>query len=234
MDVAIVVAIIALAGTIANTGLTLFGQRWLGDRQQRHEAEAILARYRDPLASAAYDLQSRLYNILQMNFLGVYYKDNRNGKRDLAAESTLYVVGQYFAWSEILRRELQFLDFRNRTQTRDVARLQEQIATLFSSDEAGLGPEFMLWRSQQRAIGERMISVEDSAPSCIGVATFSEQLRTESFQQWFGPLEQDLATLAQTRSTRLRLLQHELVHLVQRLDSDIGASRFESEKLQEA
>ncbi len=232
MDVAIVVAVIALVGTIANTGVTLFGQRWLGDRQQQHEAEAVLARYRDPLASAAYDLQSRLYNILRKNFLGAYYMDDRSGKRDVAAESTLYVVGQYLAWSEILRRELQFLDFRDREHTRDVARTQENIATLFSSDEAGLGSAFMLWRPEQRAIGERMIYSEDSKPSCIGFATFTEQRRTPSLQHWFGPLERDLDLLAKSPSTRLRLLQHELVRLVHLLDS--GGGRFNHEKLHEA
>lgn len=69
VDAAIVVAIIALVGTIANAVVTLFGQRWLSDRQHRHEAEVVLARYRDPLASAAYDLRSRIYNILHKNFL---------------------------------------------------------------------------------------------------------------------------------------------------------------------
>jgi hypothetical protein len=231
MDAAIIVAIIALVGTIANAGITLFGSRWLTDRQQRFKSEAILSRYRDPLAASAYDLQSRIYNILRMNFLRAYYADDRNGKRDVAAESTLYVVGQYFGWTEILRRELQFLDFRKRQQTHKVARAQDQIATLFSSDDPELGPAFMIWRSEQRAIGERMISLDANPPSCIGFATFAEKRRSEGFQQWFGPLEQDLEILSTSPSTRLRLLQHELVRLVLLLDS---AGRFSREKMNEA
>lgn len=231
MDIAIVVAIIALAGTIANAGITLFGSRWLSDLQQRSKTRAILDRYRNPLASATYDLQSRFYNIIRMNFLDTYYIEDRNGKRDVAAESTLYVIGQYLAWSEILRRELQFLDFRNRDQTRKVARAQEQIATLFASDDPELGPAFMLWRPEQRAIGERMISSDTNVPSCIGFATFAERRRTEALQRWFGQLEQDLEIVAKSSSARLRLLQHELVALVLLLDSD---GRFDREKLNEA
>ena len=37
------------------------------DRDLR--AEDVLARYREPLAAAAFDLQSRCYNILRLNFL---------------------------------------------------------------------------------------------------------------------------------------------------------------------
>jgi hypothetical protein len=33
------------------------------------QAERVLARYREPLAAAAFDVQSRLYNLLAMDFL---------------------------------------------------------------------------------------------------------------------------------------------------------------------
>src|SRR5688572_15452980 len=37
------------------------------------EAEKVIARFRDPLMLAAYDLQSRIFNILRQSFLKRYY-----------------------------------------------------------------------------------------------------------------------------------------------------------------
>ena len=43
------------------------------ERERRQlDAEAVLSRYREPLLAAAYDLQSRLYNILHNRFLEIY------------------------------------------------------------------------------------------------------------------------------------------------------------------
>lgn len=50
---------------------------------------------------------------------------------------------------------------------RDVARTQEKIVTIFASDEARFGPEFMVWRTEQRAIGESMICYHDGSPLCM-------------------------------------------------------------------
>ena len=87
----------------------------------RREAEAVLARYREPLLAAAYELQGRIYNILQLKFLPRYYLAGDQDQKSYAVQNTLYVVGQYFGWSEILRREIQFLSFSDSKRTRSVA-----------------------------------------------------------------------------------------------------------------
>jgi hypothetical protein len=40
----------------------------LAELERAEQAEAVLKRYREPLAAAAFDLQSRLYNILRLKF----------------------------------------------------------------------------------------------------------------------------------------------------------------------
>jgi hypothetical protein len=43
---------------------------------------------------AAYELQSRLYNILRRNFLQKYHLGSDEAQKDDALQNTLYVVGQ--------------------------------------------------------------------------------------------------------------------------------------------
>ena len=68
-------------------------------------AEDVLATYREPLAASAFDLQSRNYNILRLDFFDKWA--NGRGRTDAAIESTLFRLAQYFGWSEILRRKIQ-------------------------------------------------------------------------------------------------------------------------------
>jgi hypothetical protein len=70
MDAAIIVAVIALLGSIVSASISLYGQSSATRRAQRREAEAILARYREPMVVAAFELQSRLFNICGTSFLG--------------------------------------------------------------------------------------------------------------------------------------------------------------------
>jgi hypothetical protein len=225
MDAAIIVAVIALVGALASAGLSLYGQTRAARLQERREAAAVLAKYREPLILAAYDLQSRLWNILRQDFLGKYYARDVDGSRAYAVEHTLYLVGQYLAWTEILRREIQFLRFEEQEATRRVGLLQHRIRDVFASDEPALGRPFMLWRGEQNAIGERMTAVEDGQRFCIGYATFVEKATDPGFRRWFGRLERDIDAVAREPNPRLRELQHGLVDLVAVLDE--GGVRFQ-------
>ncbi|MDP8909325.1 MAG: hypothetical protein M3N47_09480, partial [Chloroflexota bacterium] len=73
------------------------------------QAEEVLTRYREPLAAAAFDLQSRLYNILELNFFDKF--GGSHPRAEEAIRTTLFRLAQYFGWTEILRRDIQFLSF---------------------------------------------------------------------------------------------------------------------------
>src|SRR6266536_2855001 len=117
MNTAIVIALIALAGSVLSTIVTVFGAPAL---QARRDAKQALDNYREPLLAASYELQARLYNILQLKFVEKYISDDTAGKRNPAIESTLYVFAQFFGWREIIRREVQYLRFSRDGQTRDI------------------------------------------------------------------------------------------------------------------
>ena len=214
----IVVALIALAGALLSAGFTLYAQLRTAAVQARRDAEAVLAKYREPLVLAAYDLQSRLFNILRQDFLGKYYVRDCDGSREYAREHTLYLVGQYFAWTEIMRREIQFLRFEEVDETREIARLQSTIRDIFASDKPELGRAFMIWRGEQSALGERMIVVEDGQRLCLGYASFVERAQDPSFRRWFERLARDLDAVAAEPNRRLFELQHALVDLISALD----------------
>jgi hypothetical protein len=223
MDAAIVIALIALAGSLLSTVATVFGGPAF---QARREARNILETYREPLLAAAYELQARLHNILRNNFIEDQVIGNKAGKQDAALESTLYVFAQFFGWREIIRREVQFLRFARDEETRDVSRLLQEIGETFLSDE--FGPQFMIWRVEQRGLGERMITALNGKPACIGYSSFMEQ--RAKMKEWLDPLEHDLKDIGEEGRKRLTKLQHLLLELVRKLDEKQTRYPFELEK----
>lgn len=174
-------------------------------------AEDVLKRYREPLAAAAFDLQSRLYNILRLDFFGKFGEHERSEE---ALRTTLFRLAQYFGWTEILRRDIQFLSFPEAEETRRVAQLQSEIAKAFLSDS--YGPALMIWKDEQRAIGERMIVEEHGNVLCMGYATFGDRCH-ELFAPWLDRLRAELQDGAP--DARLRDVQHGLCDLVETLDT---------------
>jgi len=175
-------------------------------------AEDVLATYREPLAAAAFDLQSRIYNILRMDFFDKWA--NGKARTDAAVESTLFRLAQYFGWSEILRRKIQFLSFPEDEETRKVAGLQADICRCFLTDSYGVG--LMLWSDEQRALGEQMIVEENGDVLCMGYARFRKQCE-DTFSVHREWLREEIAEAGV--NDRLRDAQHLLCDLVETLDS---------------
>jgi hypothetical protein len=191
--------------------------------QASRDAKKVLDNYRDPLIAASFELQARLYNILELRFVEKYIKTEEIGKRDSALESTLYVLAQFFGWREIIRREVQYLRFSRNRQTREIGQLLRDIEETFLSDK--YGPQFMIWRVEQRGIGEQMVEPMDRQVKCLGYASFIKQRST--MEEWLAPLEHDLENLQDGGRKRLTELQHMLVKLVRQLDDKQKRYPFE-------
>lgn len=185
MKTELVVALISGAVALSAAGIAVWGQfrsarlaAELGDlklaEQRRIESEKALSRYREPLARAAYDLQSRLYNILEQGLVRVYFDNGDKRERSYVVENTIFLVAQYFAWKEIIRRNIQYIDLGEDEQTRQLARLQDDIYALFQTD--GFDPILRVFAGEQRAIGERMIREGVRGPECAGYAAFLDQI----------------------------------------------------------
>jgi hypothetical protein len=175
------------------------------------KAEEVLARYREPLAAAAFDLQSRLCNILRLDFFAKFGNDERGEE---ALRTSLFRLAQYFGWTEILRRDIQFLSFPEDDETRRVAHLQSEIAKRFLSDD--YGPALMIWGDEQRALGELMIVEEHGKVLCMGYASFRDRC-DDTFAPWRERLRNEVTH--ESARARLRDSQHLLCELVETLDT---------------
>lgn len=202
------------------------------ERLKVEKAEEVLAKYREPLVQAAFELQSRLYNITRQGLLNNFYVHGNERDRAYTVENTLYVLAQYLAWTEIIRHEVQFLDLGEVEGTRKLAKLQEHIRVILLSTR--YGNVFRVFRGEQRAIGELMVVAQDHVDTCIGYAAFVAK-RDESFRSWFEPLRQSVDTLAtdlKSDNGRLVALQHALIELIEYLDPE--RIRFDKDRCKRA
>ena len=231
MSSALVLALIALVGSVFSAAVVAWGQ-WRTSRfEADRDASAVLSKYREPLVDAAYDLQSRIYNILRLDFFGKYLVDGTAAERRYAIDNTLYVIAQYFAWTEILRRKIQFMNFGRVDRTRRVAERQRAIVQAFQSDDPGLGVAYRVWRGEQRAIGEQMIVEAQGEAQVLGYSQFATD-REHPVWLWLAHLEASMTLPAPASTARLTLLQHALVDLIRELDPEAARyGRFELERV---
>jgi hypothetical protein len=188
MDAAIVVALIALAGTVANAGLSYTFNTRAEARRELRRADAQWARHLDSLAFAAEELANRIDNILGGEFLDAYAQ-GPHGRE--AVMSSLFRFAQYFGWSEILRRYMRDPDPRHVERMERIEGFQNAVKQAFSTDEYGAGG-FMVWREAQRAVGELMITREDDVLDTKGVAGFASEF--ERFRPWMSRMEALMTT----------------------------------------
>lgn len=172
--VSIVIAVIAFVGTLLTAGVTAWFTYFSDERKRRREAEAFIARYRDPLLLACQDLQSRLYNITDHRITAYFREDG--DRKDSLLLYTAFVVGQFFSWTYILRRKTQFLRFRTDKANRKLTNALAKITFEFGTDKyPEEGAPFILWRGQQMALGEAMTDKDGDELFCIGYAAFRQK-----------------------------------------------------------
>jgi hypothetical protein len=215
---ALLSALVSVYGQIRITQIQHKFEQEKTEKSKNEDAEKILSKYREPLVQAAFDLQSRMYNIIENGLINYAFTQGDRGEQEYVIENTLYVFGQYFGWTEVIRLDIQFLNLGEVESTRKLAQLQENISELFLTHVHGV--EFRTYRGEQRAIGERMMTRIGENYSVIGYASFVE-MNSHEFQRWFNQLRKDLDLLVKNPKTypkRLFLLQHALLDLIDFLD----------------
>jgi virulence-associated protein VapD len=176
--IALASAAIAIWGQIRSTRLAADLERLRIAKREHAESEQNISRYREPLARAAYDLQSRLYNIVNQSLIAVYFDRGDERTRHYVTNNTVFLIAQYFAWIEISRREIRFFDLGEDEQTRELARLQDRIHRLWNSDHA-FGPLLRVFAGEQRAIGEAMLVELSDGLDCIGYGAYLEKIQNQ-------------------------------------------------------
>jgi hypothetical protein len=186
-------------------------------------ALALLRTYQDSLLQAAQDLQSKLFNILRLHLLRNFYFDGSFSEKEYSVENTLYVVSGYLCWVEVIRREVQFLSAAQEQQSQRMMQSLGNVAEVFLT--SSLPATFRIFRGEQRAIGEIMMTSTDhnsNRREPIGYASFLKMRKDEEFSRWFRKLRMDIDDLANGggNADRLVRLQNALVDLIDILDPD--------------
>ena len=191
------------------------------EHENRKNADAKrreVSKYSEPLARAAYDLQSRMFNILKQNFVKAYLINGNDREKTYVVENTTFLVSQFLCWTEQIRRDIQFIDLDESAKSLELFRLQDSIYYLWGTDLHS--PLFRLFAGEQRAIGEALIQTGPAGSECIGYGKFLQSFPAGS-NALIDQVRSDVRALAtDLRGARDRLtrLQHALVDLLGLLD----------------
>jgi hypothetical protein len=188
------------------------------------DAQQALELFRVPLQHAAEDLGHRISNIRTGSFLA--YVEEPNRRQDIAVLGTVYRFARFFATLEMLYDRAEFLSLER--QLRGDSRKESVVQTLaaigraFASDKYDrvddqdfLSSKFMIWREEQRAMGELARGRDQDA--VVGFATFATRSAGED-ARWFANITSDLRAGGAPDSQRLELVQSLLAKLVRLLD----------------
>lgn len=210
----------AILGGIIGASSQFFSETFLPEQLKRKQrTKEVIAKYRDPLLKSGLDLQRRLYSIARLDFLTIYYQISKSEK-EYAINHTLFVVAEFLCWVEILRREVQFVDFGKINKNKKLENFLEEVNKAFSTHETNA--TLRIFRGEQRAIGEIMIYDDETGMYCIGYAQFIQKLENDSqFAKWFSKLMDSIDLLA-TQSEK----EENYERLVRIHDSLIDLLRF--------
>jgi len=226
------------AARVTKTEHTLGIQReeMFAAARQREQEQAyfrdVVNLAQEPLLYAASDLQSRIYNILERGFVDAYAgSENRERYRTNVTEYTAFLFGQYFGWAEAIRQGVLLGEVARRgpctgeaDNTTSIAAVIREVNDALRTDS--LGRDFMMFSSEQHAIGELMLSWQHvngiRVPSVERYASFAHRYRTEEpFSAWFESIEEGmLETKNRLVRRRLTLVQNHLVSLMDILDPE--------------
>jgi hypothetical protein len=227
MSTAVVVALISAGVAVCSAAVSASATARSIRLQHALTGRDLVRRHREPLLLAAFDLQARICNIVQDDFVRRHLASADPDEQHYARVSTLYRVGDYFGWTEILRRGLQFLDLGDDRKTRELSQILALVSRSFSDTRRYPAGVFRLFRDEQRALGEIMLEPVAGEPrryQCIGYATFAVRLESDpEFSRWFQRLSSEVAILAHPAPGQLdRLIgvQQALVDIIDSLDPD--------------
>ncbi|MEM8486277.1 MAG: hypothetical protein AAF564_12065 [Bacteroidota bacterium] len=229
MATELVVAIISAGVALVAAGITIWGQtrstrlaaqlrREEEEEKQRQASLRLLSRYREPLIHAAFDLQSRIYNILELDIVTRHFNSGTNETRSYVLNNTTYLIAQYFGWSEILRQDGLFLDLGEIEKTHRLNTIQDQIGHTWLRDDHD--DALRIFKGIQRVLGEEVTVQSEMGNVCATYGAFLHLLEQED-KPFLKQLQQQVAAmLGNPEASRSRLiqLQHAFIDLIDFLD----------------
>ncbi|OAL00265.1 hypothetical protein IQ06DRAFT_293652 [Phaeosphaeriaceae sp. SRC1lsM3a] len=241
--ISIVIAVVSFLGTII---VAFIGQATARDiedkraeleqkldefrekRQEKKDLAALTAKYAQPLMVAAYELQARLYELLEYP-ISKEHLEMREGLEDIKI-FTCYSFARFLAWTHILQSKTQYFSF---TTDKDLKKIGDLILRLneeFDRRRGDNGENVGVWPGPRHLISERMIknaSHENDVPLdtiVSGYNVFLSNWKTHFmepmayFCQWIDDMVMARKIRKGGWDSAMRATQHNLVDMVQYLD----------------
>jgi len=156
----------------------------------------------NPILDAVNGLESRLRNILTTKgyrALDSSFSDPEwSVTHDYFLDSTLFLFGQYFCWTQMLRQEMSFELFRSQKEMKEFFAKVDGVSGKLSDypphfgekeeEYKGTGNDAQVFRLQQRAIGETLATRRGERRACRSYASFLTKLPEQNFQCVFDPV----------------------------------------------
>ena len=227
--ISIIIACISLAGTIALAVWDTLYKAKLDARRQQRKVGLEVQRYKDPLLLAAWELQSRLFDVLDTNIPDDGVVDPQ-GRYNFEVFSS-YLLAHFLAWAWILRERTQFLAFSGAPHwlsLREVLyKFEDELDRKYSK-----GVNYGAQPSDRLLVSERAIVFNEPADDNLPM----RPMRWDEFRKawetefkaplgWYtnqivkNTLEAKMYGNA-VKDQRLRRMQHLLVDLIDILDPD--------------
>lgn len=234
---------LAVAGSIITTGgslLALFIKDFLftwyfEDIRDKKALDRVYKKYKDPIILSSIELSSRIIEILNTYPTAYLNRDVLNStpsslrKNTLDDEhfkkykfiSTLYRLCSFFGWLELYRQEITFLSSSNDKVNRDLEKCLLALRSVFadghlnSSDDWLQWTDFLIFREEQRGIGERMIVNNDGTKSVMGYIRFKELVQgyiDSNQNDWIGAAIDFLTDFKLNKDFRKERLCYLLFH----------------------
>lgn len=232
MPTELLVAIISAVVALLAAAITIWGQtrsvritselrRKEEDEKRRREEKKEISRFHEPLLYAAYDLQSRIYNLLELDMIAKHYQDGDERSRHYVVDNTAFLIAQYFGWTEIIRQGGLFLDLGGTEQNRKLNAFLNKITQAWLRDD--IGRTLCIFRGNQRVIGELMIEYDTQDFTCLTYGGFLLALQDETAGalMHLHHLQQDVSSALENidlARSRFIHLQHALIDLINFLD----------------
>jgi len=198
-------------------------------KEQEKTAQALVDKARRPLLNSAMELLSTIDKILRKDYLD-YSPDNKK-RKDLAIQSTLYDFSTYWHLSYKLYDKVDLLLSSDDIPKEGSKLISGQlIAVSKICSKCELTEKLMMWRPEQRAIGELM---QDDKGEPIGFLAFVKDYVLEKdympensectygLSHWLEEFAADLAEqLDEKTKKKLKMLGKALSGLIIQLDKD--------------
>ncbi len=201
-------------------------------RERRLERARVSALFVNPFLSAAQELQSRIYNILELGGLRAMRKRYPDGSY---AEETLYLIVRYFGWMVAVERHGPY------TQDPVVMRLDSAVRSAFSASSSAddVGP-FNFFNPEQKALGKLIMTTQEGQHGVeldtISYYEFKERLKapplsdSESVKESLEALRNTTDARSLPGRERLTEVQNHLVDLLAYLEKREGYTLFQGER----